>query len=83
MHNASAFYRVKVLVDGGWMSAGDFRDLTQAKTRARFITWHVERPVEVRDQNGRLIHSEGLVLSGEGQHTVLLDGSSHNTVALD
>jgi hypothetical protein len=83
MPNPDAFYRVKVLVDGAWVSAGDFRDLDQAKTRALFITWHVERAVEVRDAFGRLIHREEPVLAGAEQLTVLLDGFARNTVALD
>jgi hypothetical protein len=83
MHNPADFYRVKVLVDGGWVSAGDFRDLGHAKTRARLITWHLERQVEVRNQEGVLIHSEDLVLASDGTNTVLLEGTERNTVELD
>jgi hypothetical protein len=83
MHNPADFYRVKVHVDGAWVSAGDFRDLSHAKTRARLITWHLERQVEVRNQDGVLIHSEELVLAGEGTNTVLLEESDGNTIALD
>lgn len=83
MDAPSEFYRVKVQIDGGWVSAGDFRDVSQAKARARFINWHMERKVEVRDQEGTLIHSEDLVLGSETKHTALLEESSGNTVALD
>lgn len=83
MQSQALFYRVKVLVDGGWVSAGDFRDLSQAKTRARLISWHLEREVEVRDPSGQKIHSEGLVLANEGQLTVLFEESGGNTLTLD
>lgn len=83
MHNPAEFYRVKVHIDGGWVSAGDFRDLEHAKSRARLIAWHLERNVEIRNHEGQLIQREELVLTGEGLQTVLFEESARNTVSLD
>lgn len=83
MQKPAEFYRVKVRVDGGWVSAGDFRDLSQAKSRARLMSWHLEREVEVRNHVGQLIHSEGLVLMVGGTKTVSFGESAGKTVSLD
>jgi hypothetical protein len=82
MHKPAEFYRVKVHIDGVWVSAGDFSDLGHAQSRARLIAWHLERHVEIRNQEGQLIHTEDLVLA-EGVHTVLFEDSSRNTLSLD
>ena len=58
MAKSRASYRVKVLVDGRWVSTGDFYVLDQARERARLIASHLNRPVEIRDAQGELIHRE-------------------------
>ena len=83
MSLAANYFRVKVLVDENWVSTGDFFVLEQAKDRARLIAWNLGRNVEIRDQNGQLIHKEAGLPIADGNGTIVFEDDSRNTLALD
>lgn len=81
MKKSRSSYRVKVLVDGRWISTGDFYVLDQARERARLIASHLGRPVEIRSASGELIDRE--VGGLEAVTPSAEDDASRKTVLLD
>lgn len=82
MNRLTQSYRVKVFVDGKWISTGDFRDLECAKDHARKLTLHLDRQVEIRDANGRLVATGAVTLTGDEDQTLVFDDET-NTIVLD
>ena len=80
MARSTESYRVKVLVDDKWVSAGDFRDLECAKGHARRLTLHLDRQVEIRDANGVLVADRAVLLTSDGDQTFVYD---EGTIVLD
>lgn len=84
MTRSTESYRVKVFVDGKWVSTGDFRELQCAKDHARKLSLHLDRQVEIRDANGGLVAHGAITLTGDDDKTFLYeDESTSNTITLD
>ena len=80
MTQSNAVFRVKVLVDGRWVSTGDFYVLEQARERARLMAVHLNHRVKILDGEGQLVHREP---PSESPVDRLDEESSRNTVILD
>jgi hypothetical protein len=78
MVQSNAIYRLKVLVDGRWVSTGDFYVLEQAQERAQLLAVHLDRRVKILDGEGQLVHRET-----PAECLPLEEESSRNTVILD
>lgn len=84
MTHLTQSYRVKVFVDGKWVSTGDFRDLQCAKDHARKLVLHLGREVEIRDAHGGLVADSGITWTSDDDQTFVFDdGSPNNTIVLD
>lgn len=84
MNRLTESFRVKVFVDGKWVSTGDFHDLQCATDHARKLALYLGRRVEIRDANGGLVANGAVKFAGEGDQTFVSDEeSAHSTVELD